>query len=303
MVSRGTGAGVGERNVTVMRGARAVAVLVLVSAVALLAGCTTAADQPTGGPSRHPLRVDASVAQFRFDEGTPDLRAGVTNDGDQTIRVSSATISWDGFAFPTVPIEDPETLPGNTAAFTIAYGAPRCDRPPQDRPAMVAVIDGHSRTLPLRVEDPQLLDRLHAKACAAERLHRAADVSLHWGRGPVRVDGDLWLPGTLEVVHHPRQPQVTVVDLGGSVLLDLRTRARGLLPVSTADDKVGGGIPVLIGSSHRCDAHALGQSSQTFLISAYVRVHGAPTQRVILVPHKAEKARIQSVIDRVCHVS
>jgi hypothetical protein len=117
------------------------------------------------------------------------------------------------------------------------------------------------------------------------------------------VGGELWLPGTLEVGHHPGQPQVTVVDLGGSVLLDLRTRQKGLLPVSTADPRVGRGIPVLIGSTHRCDAHALGQSSQTFLISAYVRVAGSPTQRVILIPDKADKARIQSVIDRVCHVA
>jgi hypothetical protein len=292
-----------ERNVTVKRGARAVATLLLCAGGALPAGCTSSADQPPGGATGHPLQLDASVAQFRFSEGTRDLSAGITNMGDRTIRVSAATISWEGFAFPTVPIPDPETLPGNTAAFTIAYGAPRCDRPPQGRPTMVAVIDGRNRTLPLRVEDPHLLDRLHAKACAAARLDRAAAVSLHWGRRPVHVDGELWLPGTLEVAHHPGQPQVTVVDLGGSVLLDLRTHAKGLLPISTADHRVGRGIPVLIGSTHRCDAHALGQSSQTFLISAYVRVQGSPTQRVILLPDKADTARIQAVIDRVCHVA
>src|SRR4051794_9310202 len=76
-----TGTGDQERNVTVMRGARALTTLLMCSTVLVPAGCTSAARQPSSGPSGHPLRVDASVAQFRFDEGTSHLRAGVTNDG------------------------------------------------------------------------------------------------------------------------------------------------------------------------------------------------------------------------------
>src|SRR3954453_1535657 len=113
-----------------MRGTGAVAALVMASTVALSAGCTSD-HRPRVVASRQPVRVDASVAQFRYAEGTPDLRAGVTNPGERTIRVSSATISWDGFGFPPVRIPDPQTLPGNTAAFTIAYGAPRCGHRPE----------------------------------------------------------------------------------------------------------------------------------------------------------------------------
>ena len=39
---------------------------------------------------------------------------------------------------------------------------------------------------------------------------------------------------------------------------------------------------MLLGSAHRCDAHALGQSSQTFLISAYLRLGDGAAQRVVL---------------------
>ncbi|NUS52979.1 MAG: hypothetical protein HOQ22_18310 [Nocardioidaceae bacterium] len=167
------------------------------------------------------------------------------------------------------------------------------------KPTLVAVVDGRGVRLPLRVEDPQLLDRLHAKACAQQRLSSVADVSLAWGRTPVRVDGALQLPGTL-LVRHRRATPVTVVDLGGSVLLDLRTRRDGLLPLTTTRTRA---VPVLIGSANRCDPHALGQSSQTFLLSAYVRLAGRPTQRVILKPAPAEQARIQDVLDRSCGVS
>jgi hypothetical protein len=58
---------------------------------------------------------------------------------------------------------------------------------------------------------------------------------------------------------------------------------------------------VLLGSVHRCDAHALGQSSQTFLISAYVRLDGHPTQRVVLPLTTAEKELLNGVVKRDCH--
>ena len=55
-----------------------------------------------------------------------------------------------------------------------------------------------------------------------------------------------------------------------------------------------------MGSAHRCDPHALGQSSQTFLVSAYVRLEGRPTQRVVLPLSTAERGRLTAVLNRDC---
>ena len=201
---------------------RAAALAAAAVPLALLAGCS--ADRPPAAPasptSTAAPHLDASVAQFRFDEGTRNLKAGVTNNGDHDIRVSQATISWDGFAFPTVPLTDGAVLPGQTAAFTIAYGAARCGQPPATEPVLVAVIDGRTTRLPLRVEDPGLLDRLHAKACAAQLLDRAASVHLRLATSTETLRGEEYLPGRLVLRHRAgATAPVRVVDLGGSVLL------------------------------------------------------------------------------------
>ncbi len=274
------------------------AVAALAAAVAP-AGCSSAsAPEPVPAP----LHLVASVAQFRFDEGTRNLKAGVTNDSDRDIRVSQATIAWDGFAFPTVPVAGGDVRPGQTAAFTIAYGAPRCSAPPRGKPLLVAVVDGRTLRLPLRVEDPGLLLRLHAKACAAERLDAAATVRLRLARATTRLGGVEYLPGQVVLTHRPGvTDRVRLVDLGGSVLLDLLPRGgRAALPGVLAGERRSLAFPVLLGSAHRCDAHALGQSSQTFLISAFVQLDTQPTQRVILPLSTADRDRLIGVVHRDC---
>ena len=277
----------------------AVAVLL----VLVLGGCTSPGrPQPRPTPPLDPAHLVASVAQFRFDEGTRNLKAGVTNHSDRDIRVSQATITWDGFAFPTVPVTGGDVHPGQTAAFTIAYGAPRCSAPPEGRPVLVAVVDGRTLRLPLRVEDPGLLVRLHAKACAAARLDAVATVRLRLAARTTYIGGQEYLPAHVLLTHRPgATDRVRIVDLGGSVLLDLLPRGgRSALLGVLAGERRRLAFPVLLGSAHRCDAHALGQSSQTFLISAYVRLDADPTQRVLLPLTTAEKDRLIAIVHRDC---
>ena len=284
--------------------ARWVPPVLAATVVALLLGGCSSPVRPRPGPTPppDPARLVASVAQFRFDEGTRNLRAGVTNDSDQDILVSQATISWDGFAFPTVPVTGGVVHPGQTAAFTIAYGAPRCSTPPRARPVLVAVVGGRTLRLTLRVEDPRLLLRLHARACAAARLDAAAAVRLRLAKRTTHIGGVEYLPGRVVLTHRPgATDRVRLVDLGGSVLLDLLPRGgRRALPGVLAGERRTLAFPVLLGSAHRCDAHALGQSSQTYLISAYVRLDAQPTQRVILPLSTAERDRLIGIVHRDC---
>jgi len=269
--------------------------------VAALAGCTGSPGEGADAKPAEP-RLVASVAQFRFDEGTRRLKAGVTNDGDADIRVTRATVEWDGLDFPEVRLPDEAVRPGQTAAFTIEYGAPRCARPPEEAPALVAVVDGRSRRLPLRVDVPGLLGRLRAKACAEQRLDRAASVELRLATRTEVVGDREYLPGELVVRHRAgATDRVRVVDLGGSVLIDLVPRAgRAALPATLPPGRRVLPFPVLLGSAHRCDAHALGQSSQTFLISAYLRLDSRPTQRVILPLTPADRKLLNGLVRRDC---
>jgi hypothetical protein len=279
--------------------ARRLLLVLAASSVLAGAGCSSPS---APNPDRAPGPLVASVTQFRFDEGTRNLKAGVTNDSDTDIRVSQATIAWDGFAFPTVPVTGGVVHPGQTAAFSIAYGVPQCSAPPRAEPRLVAVVNGRTLRLPLRVEDPRLLLRLHAKACAAERLDAAATVRLRLAARTTRVGGVEYLPGRLVLTHRPgATDRVLIVDLGGSVLLDLLPRnSRRSLPGELVGERRELAFPVLLGSAHRCDAHALGQSSQTFLISAYVRVGSEPTQRVVLPLSPVERDRLIGIVHRDC---
>ncbi|MEO5709900.1 MAG: hypothetical protein ABIQ59_08760 [Nocardioidaceae bacterium] len=276
----------------------------LALAACLAAGttaCTGDPAPPAAARTAPPLRLVASVAQFRFDEGTRHLKAGVTNHSDRQIRVSQATIVWDGLAFPTVPVGGGAVLPGQTAAFTISYGAPQCSQPPATKPVLVAVVDGRTTRLPLQVEDPQLLVRLHAKACAAQRLDEVASVDLRLSTATETVRGEEYLPGHLVLRRRPGATgRVRLVDLGGSVLLELVPRSGGAPRAALAGDRQVLDYQVLLGSAHRCDPHALSQSSQTFLLSAYVRVGDDPTQRVILPVTSAERDRLFGILHRDC---
>ena len=256
---------------------------VLLAVVVLLALVAACSGSPAPSPAHRsaaPLRLDASVAQFRFDEGTRQLKAGVTNDGDRAVRVSKATIAWDGLAFPTVPLSDGAVPPGQAAAFTIAYGAPQCGRPPAGQPVLVAVVDGRSRAAAAARRGP----RAAAPAARQGLRGRSGSTGPASGgpaaRGPhPTARGEEYLPGRPGAAAPARRHRRrALVDLGGSVLLDLTPRAgRRALPSRMAGDRARrSAFPVLLGSAHRCDAHALGQSSQTFLLSAYLRLAGRP---------------------------
>jgi hypothetical protein len=281
--------------------------VVMVGAV-LVGGCSeTVGSSPPPSPSPsaaavNPGQLNASVTQDRFGEGTRNLLAGVTNNSQREIRVDSATIRWPGLDFPTVRIDDPLIPAGQTAAFTITFGTPHCNAGPATAPVMQARINGRSLQLPLHVDVPGLLGRLHDKACAEERLDALASVALRLARGTTVVDGTEVTPG--EVVVHRRPGAtgtVTVEDLGGSVLFDVLAReGRRVLPARLGAGDAELRLPVVIASTDRCDGHARSQSSQTFLFSIYVRRDQAATQRVIAVPSTDEQVRLLAMLDRVC---
>jgi hypothetical protein len=258
-----------------------------------------------GAPPEQPRtpvpRLDASVTQFRPDEGTHTLRAGLTNVGTRTVTVSSAGIDWPGLPAAPVPVPDGTLEPGASAAFSLQYGAPDCGPDPGTRPRMVVVADGVTSRLPLTVEDPQLLERLRAHECAQQRLDATADISLTFADHLERLDGEEMLPGQVVVRRRPgASTPLRVVGLGDSVLLRLRARDGAALPVRLPGDRTLLRIPVAAGSAHRCDPHALSQSSQSFLLSVYVRLAGEPAQRVLTIPDERSKALLTGAIRRDC---
>ena len=218
-----------------------------------------------------------------------------TNRTDAAIHVSSVRLSGGGVDGPTTAL-DTDLQPGLTVALRTSYGRPRCaDR---TRPVTAHLeIGGRIITYPVDAEGQDEVRRLLDYACTAIRLARTADVRLS---GPYRVvvaDRRPMLRGRLLVDRQSPDGSVDVRSLGGSVLLDL-------LPIGRlADLPVGAtraATPILLGSNGRCDMHARGGSTQTFLLSAFVRLDDAPQQRVILTPPRPVQGRVIDLVDRAC---
>lgn len=277
-----------------MVGRRIVALVVL----GVVSGCTSTAPSPPAPD----VPLEVSVSQSRFDEGTRQLRAAVTNAGEGTVHVETAGIAWSGFAPSPAPVPAGTLGPGQTAGLVLQYGEPRCDGPARGAPAMAVVVDGMEEEVPLEADDARGLARLHVRACAQQRLERSVSVTLRTHSEPVARAGEEYLPGAVVVRRRAGSTdELTVLDLAGSVLLDLAPRdGRSVLPVRLAAEDDVLRLPVLIGSVHRCDAHALGQSSQTFLFSIYVRLRGQPAQRVTAIPDRSTKGVLTGILDRDC---
>lgn len=275
---------------------RVLARLALSVLLGFLVACTAQPPEPAPTPR---ARLVASVTQFRPDEGTNMLHAGVTNAGPGTVRVTEARVAWSGFTWPAVRVPATPVPAGQTAAFVVRYGAPRCTGRP-GRPQLLATVDGVVRRLPLHVDLPGLLGRLRRDACAARHLARTADVSLRWASRTAVRHGQEYLPGTVTLTRRSAGTPVRVVDLGGSVLFDLVPDRRGALPATMGARTARLRVAVRLVPAGRCDAHARGQSSQTFLFSVYLRRGRAPTHRDAFIPDRAVQQRLLDLLDRAC---
>lgn len=265
------------------------------AAVAVVALALVACDGSEEGrqPARDP-EVSVTVLQQRVDEATRTVGVEATNHGTTPVHVSSVRLSGGGLDARATPL-DTDLQPGLTVALRTSYGRPDCD----DRADPVVAtleMDGRVVELPVDADGRQEVDRLLDVDCADHTLAATAAVRL---AGPYRTVGraEPQVQGRLVLQRRGAGPAVDVRSLGGSVLIDLR-------PVGEVADLRFGAeravTPVLLGSTGRCDAHALGGSTQTFLLSAYVRLGDAPEQRVVLTPPPQVQSRVLRAVDRAC---
>ncbi len=263
----------------------------LAGAVALV-GCSQHSAPPRQ-PAAPDLRV--TVLQQRVDEATRTVGVEVTNKTGAVVHVSSVRLSGGGVDGPTTPV-DTDLQPGLTVALRTSYGRPSCG-------SRGGVVDAYlqiaGRDLRYQVNDAgrAQMRRLLDADCATIALFQSVRVRLAGPYREVVIAGAPRLRGRLVVTRRAAGPAVDLRSLGGSVLIDLRP-ANGLVDLASAAERAV--TPVLLGSNGRCDPHALGGSTQTFLLSAYVRVGDGPEQRVVLTPPRRIQGRVLDVVDRDC---
>lgn len=282
--------------------------LAAVAATGLLsvAFACTGGEDGSGEVEFTPPPMTVSLSQQRSDEGTREVGIQVTNTGDTAFTVEAVRLVWP--ALPAAPLTPKgiELAPGRTLDLSTVYGDPDCtDYPtlPQRRPAAEIHLTGADDPVisrPIDDHGRDWLRRLYASECAEAALRAVADVRLsdRWTR--VEVDGVPYLRGWIELDRNSGTEPVTVTSLLGTVLLSFDPMRPGR-PIGTlAGDQQILRIPIRMGSSNRCDAHGLSGSTQTYLLSAFVRHGDAPAHRVILVPDQATKGRVLEVVHEAC---
>ncbi len=249
--------------------------------------------------------LHVTVTQYRLDEGTRKINAQLTNRGAAPVTVTGVRLVWAGARrLPPTP-KDTVVAPGQTVDLQTRYGSAYCRSLPARHASFRVTMQGGTEvTLAVDRAGRRLLGRLGRADCAARQLRQTASISFGLHYRQVIVAGEEWLRGALIVRRasavRGRASPVYVEDLLGSVLLTLRPAVRAALPAKLSPGDEVLTIPVLIGSTHRCDAHALSQSSQTFLLSVFARVGNHATQRVIVSPDRAAQGRAGALLDRVC---
>jgi hypothetical protein len=247
----------------------------------VLAGCGGSDDDPAP-------RLSASTTQFRQNEGTQVLRTGVVNEGSKPVVIESAALHWPGFDGPEAHVG--KVLGhGEIAAFDLTYGAAHCDHQPSPKAQLDVVANNHQETIPVEVQYAGLLVDLWKRACATQRLDRAATVTLE--RGHLAKDG---YRTSILLARQTDPAPVKLVDVLGSVNLVLEART----PVALHGRQTR--VPLLIHPTLRCDAHSLSQTSQEYLFSAWATVAGSAPVRVFLRVTPAIQAGLDRMIDRDC---
>lgn len=289
----------------------------LTAAIALLAvaavGCTSD-DEPTSArDTADPSATDAGLpdAPFRADlnqnriqEGSRDVNAKLTNVSGAPLTVSTIALHSTQFE-PMPPAEKGSTFtPGATIDLVVEYGEPTCEGELEQLAYDVTLDDGSTITVPVNRHGVAWIRRLYDRDCALDDIHSIASIAYADTSAFTReqVDGELKLVGDLVIKANPEaapDASFTVDEVFGSVLVNFGARSADELPRTFTASEGELRLPLSIGA-FRCDPHARGESSQTFLWSVYLTPSDGPQVRLILTPDQHLKLATLNLIDDVC---
>jgi hypothetical protein len=260
--------------------------------VLLAAACSGQAAAPETD-----VDLRASFVQQRVDEGTSRAHIRLTNEGGDIVHVSGVGLSWPGYGEHGLADADTDYPPGHTIDLPIELAAPECARPDKD-PVAVVEVDGSTLRLPLDQSGVTFLREVWQHACAAAAVERAVSVRF----GPSWDLTNDAIRGTVELTRGSGDQTVAVTELQGSVLLDFVPLTRSGPYVVLKPERSAASLPVALTSNGRCDAHALGESKQTFLLRVALTLDGGEAQQVIVSPDKGTQERVLHLIRSVCGV-
>lgn len=260
------------------------------------AGCggstVTASDAPA------PALV-AHASQTR-----PDAAAGgrfqvvVENTGTLPFTVRSVQLVSPAYAKGPPAEADSDFEPGHRVSLPAPFGAVRCAASAKGaQVALSLVVQGEQQTrnYPLR-SDNGLLERIHAKECAALALAKKVNLELD---DELLLDGaqaEPALNGVLTVTRRSADGAVKVSGTRGSVLYNV-TLPGGLATLALADKYLT--VPIRF-TARTCDGHAIGEAKQPYNFLAYVAVGTSPEGSALIKTTAAQQAKLLSFLEEAC---
>lgn len=278
-------------------------------AAMVLAGCGTgdraASTSPTVSSRLTPLPassgpppapgVHLSFIQQRFDEGTNRAQVRVINNTRRILPVRKVGVVWPGFPTGLQVMDYP--VPGGLTV-DLRYFLPRadCSASAGTAPAYGVVTTKHRRIRqPMPADGLRFLTRLWRTTCNQRRIRHAAAVSY----------GDSWteegtglgakLHGRLLLTRRDEKEAVTVDQVQGSVLFELRTPGGTMLPAGASRAS----LPLDI-SPGRCDQHGRTQSTGSFVFRVWLKLADGEPLAEVVQPTKRQQDRLLAFLDHAC---
>ena len=256
-----------------------------------LAGCSS--DEPGRADDPAP-RVAMSFSQHRIDEGSDRANLRVVNETDRPAQVTEIGLESAGYG-DHVEDHDSVVQPGQTIDLRMTLPEPVCDAEPT--PAYgILIIDGTRVREKLDRFGQDFVESLWRRTCSLMSVTTVADLAWRFDYDAVGTGRGSYLRGTLLVTRKPgTTTPLRVEGMQGSVLFRLQQTARPTL--GPRDDRVA--VPVRVRWG-RCDAHAISESSQTFLWKLDISVGGAEPVRITTTVDDADKAPLLGYLKEAC---
>lgn len=233
--------------------------LVVVASL-LLAGC---ADTPATIPDG----VTVTVFQTRFDYAARQLEIRVSNDTDDAITVTSATLESTRFVTPAV-WDRPQRVPAGSARdLRVQLGDPECggSSPRDDVVLEFALVDGTAGSSRIPLVDVGAIDSVNDEDCLSESVAAIATV--------VASEQVLWTPGAgqpavldISVTPTGAEGTLTIHHAKATVLLGLVDETGAAVYEQPENLVIGAnsGVSVirLLLVPARCDPHAVAEDKR-----------------------------------------
>lgn len=266
-------------------------VVIGLAVVLTFGSCSPPADQP---PSAPPPRITLSFIQQRIDEGTPRAQLRVVNRSPDAVTVTGVGLDWAGYGGRFLQEYDTTVPPGQIVDLRVILPSPTCDAAPGP---VFGLVETGGTTVRARLDESGqgFVTRTWTRACAEQRLSSAVDIGYGDRWEPAGSGRDSTLRGTLELSRRADSSPIRVVSLAGSVLFQPVLPGRMILPRGQGSASFPLAlVPV------RCDEHAVGQSTQTFLFRATVRIGASEPLVVPVVPDQRAKDLALALLTRAC---